>query len=466
MKRSNSSNHVHIILVPGFGAFDALGRVEYYSGITGLFHDWKLQNDLPLTLHYFDNLPTAAVSTRATQLRRYLGKRIARGEILEDDAIILVGHSTGGLDIRQLISDLHKRENRRFHIDSGYVVTSQEIREKLKGVVFLSVPHWGTNIADWVHSHGALRAAIVAELRAAVVGSQVYLLDAIETQVTASAAALTDAGMLLALKDALTEANEHYGRPSPLRSAEAHEAASELALYCRQMWSDFDVIHDLACEPQHPERRSPAQLNDEERKEELVLWTDPPIRALSYATVGGRAFSFPLGKPAPVWELGSPGSYVDLARHFWLNAKNDLSYDICYLACAGGPFRLPKLPAFEVHGQIPPLPLETWDNDGIVNTASMFWPEGRNVLVMADHLDVVGHYELVKVPDEKGGTGPYRAAREYYRYDCLRSTPRFTKKLFTDIWTEVFDFAADATGVRKSEPKLRLTTKAAAVAGR
>ncbi len=127
---------------------------------------------------------------------------------------------------------------------------------------------------------------------------------------------------------------------------------------------------------------------------------------------------------------------------------------------------MPKLPAFEVHGQIPPLPLETWDNDGIVNTASMFWPEGRNLLVMADHLDVVGHYELLKVPDGKGGTGPYRAAREYHRYDCLRSTPRFTKKFFTDIWTGVFDFAADATGVRKSEPKLRLATKAAAVAGR
>jgi hypothetical protein len=36
--------HTHIVLVPGFGAFDALGRVEYYSGITRLFWEWRRHN--------------------------------------------------------------------------------------------------------------------------------------------------------------------------------------------------------------------------------------------------------------------------------------------------------------------------------------------------------------------------------------------------------------------------------------
>ena len=145
-----------------------LGRWNTTRASLGLFFDWKRKNRLPVTLHYFDNLPTAAVSTRATKLRKYLGKRIVRGEILEHDAIVLVGHSTGGLDIRQLIRDLYNPKNTKFYVDSGYEAVSREIREKLKGVVFLSVPHWGTNIADWVSSHSALRAAIIAELRAAV----------------------------------------------------------------------------------------------------------------------------------------------------------------------------------------------------------------------------------------------------------------------------------------------------------
>ncbi len=103
-----SSNRYHIVLVPGFGGFDALGQVEYYAGVTSLFQSWRDHN--PVVLHYFDNLPTAAVTTRAARLRAYLAKRMARHEILPNDKIVLVGHSTGGLDIRQLICDLHERE--------------------------------------------------------------------------------------------------------------------------------------------------------------------------------------------------------------------------------------------------------------------------------------------------------------------------------------------------------------------
>ena len=130
---------VHIILVPGFGAFDALGQVQYYAGITGLFQSWKKHNpNLPVVLHYFDNLPTAAVSSRAFRLRTYIGKRIARGEILEHDKIVLVGHSTGGLDIRRLICDLGDQRNPFTQVDGGQMLPNQQIREALRAVAFLS----------------------------------------------------------------------------------------------------------------------------------------------------------------------------------------------------------------------------------------------------------------------------------------------------------------------------------------
>jgi len=127
--------------------------------------------------------------------------------------------------------------------------------------------------------------------------------------------------------------------------------------------------------------------------------------------------------------------------------------DLGHRACAGGPFRLPKKPIHisRVLGESPPLPLESWDNDGIVNTASMFWPKGDNVVVTADHLDVVGHYKLVKAPDAKRDNSGWGVDREYQSYDILRSMPQFTKKLFTNVWTEIFDFAANATGVARSE---------------
>ncbi len=434
-------DRIHIVLIPGFGAFDALGQVEYYSGVTKLFANWQDKTHAPVTLHYFDNLPTAAVTTRATKLRQYLAKRIARGEILDKDGIVLVGHSTGGLDIRQLIWDLHQEENKHFAIDSGQMAYSESIRQRIAGVVFLSVPHWGTNIADWVHANPGLRTTLVAELNAAVAGSQLYLLDAIESQLTGGAAALTDAGMLLALKDALTEANEHFGEPSPLRTAEAQEAFSELSLFFRQMWSDFDVIHDLTSQQHDLDRISPAHFSDEQRAEELVFWgAHPAITTVSYATVGGRAFSF-ANAPVPVFELTSPCSYVDLAKDFWGRDGNDFSYRLCYRVCAGGPFSGPKrVRKFSrALGRVPPAPLKVWDNDGIVNTVSMFWPIGKIVLVAADHLDIVGHYKPEKASaHSKANRQP---AREYLAYDCLQSTPRFTYAMFRKIWTEIFDFA-------------------------
>lgn len=460
---------VHIVLVPGFGAFDALGQIQYYSGITGVFQHWRShkRNSSSVVLHYFDNLPTAAVSSRAARLRSYLAKRIARGEIMDHDKIVLVGHSTGGLDIRRLICDLHQHENQYIPVDDGRMVFSRQIREAMAAVVFLSVPHWGTNIADWVYSHPALRTIVIAELRAAVAGSQLYLLDAIESGLAGNAAVLTDAEILLALRDALTEANENYGKPGPLRTADAQEAASELELYFRQMASNFHVINDLTSQPHDPRHMSPAHFDKKERKAELALWDDPRLEVLSYVTVGGRPFRFSTKRPAPVWDLTNPLSYPELTKDTPLSAKTDFSYRLTYRMCAGGPFRGPAPAAkiTRVLGQAPPEPLELWDNDGIVNSASMLWPLGERVGVVGDHLDIVGHYELVETPQAKHNNGHYGVARRYLAYDTLQSSPKFTTKMFHDVWSEIFDFAANPQQFnqrKKTQPKLARRAAAAA----
>jgi len=460
----------HVVLVPGFGGFDALGQVEYYAGITGLFQEWKEHRQpTPLDLHYFDNLPTAAVSTRAARLRGYLAKRIARGEILDTDKIVLVGHSTGGLDIRQLICDLDNLQNRWTYVDGGRRVSAQTIRHCLDAVVFLSVPHWGTNIADWVHSHPVLREAAVAYLRGAVAGSQVYLLDQIESRIAGGAGYLTGAELLLAAQDALRECNEHYGTPGSLRTAEAQEAASELALYFRLMASDFRAINDLTSQqPDDPDKRSPAHFDDEEREDEFRRWRDPHIESLSYATVGGRVFRFTTGCPAPVWELTNPCTYPEVARDLGRSANTDFIYRFCYRACAGGPFRWPAQAGqvMRMLGPAPPQPIELWDNDGIVNTASMLWPEGETVLVLADHLDVVGHYELVKARQNQRAQAGHEPARIYQSYDALQSAPHLMRRTLKDLWTEIFEFSTNpadfATAGRKRQPTpVKLASQAA-----
>jgi triacylglycerol esterase/lipase EstA (alpha/beta hydrolase family) len=173
------NSRIHVIFIPGFAGFDALGQFEYYAGVTPLFHSWqrKHKDRATAVLHYFDNFPTAAVATRSELLRQYIVKRIARGEFTSDDRIALVGHSTGGLDIRLLLWDLAHSSD-RILTDGGrgkaVEVDRDEVLRQVDRLVLISVPQWGKNIADWVHTYRIERHLVLAELRAAVTASQVF----------------------------------------------------------------------------------------------------------------------------------------------------------------------------------------------------------------------------------------------------------------------------------------------------
>jgi triacylglycerol lipase len=116
-----------------------------------------------------------------------------------------------------------------------------------------------------------------------------------------------------------------------------------------------------------------------------------------------------------------------------LSAGTDCMYRTCYRACAGGPFDPPKWNKEEGKRLSLQQPIEIWDNDGIVNTLSMFWPMGENVLVHADHMDIVGHYTPVLAHPGSG--------RKYRAYDLLKSNSGFSDARFEEIWNEIFAFA-------------------------
>ena len=454
MKRAGSnrktldSSRVHIILIPGFAGFDALGQLEYYAGVTPQFRAWKKSggtNRQHAVLHYFDNFPTAAIVTRATRLREYLAKRIARGEFLHDDSLALVGHSTGGLDIRRLICDLDadvkKNAHAQFPVDgthgSPFTVPAREILRMMDHIVFLSVPQYGTNFADWVRGHTLGRKAVVAELRASVGASQVPLLDRLQGWIARSVAITTRLDLMKALQDALTEAEPPVAA-TRMRVALAQEAASELALWLRHTATDFGAIEDLSAAPDR-NRISPAHFNEEMRKQEKEAWKRHHIVARSYASVGARPFEFDPDQAAPRWDLLNPVSYPETTRNSPQSSKTDIVYRTCYRACAGGPFQYPvirKTPAppvlvDESGGQ---RTIAVWDNDGIVNTASMLWPNaGETVLVNADHMDMVGHFRLVRAAGGDSG-------RKYRAYDLLKSGSGFDLNKFAQMWNSVFDF--------------------------
>jgi triacylglycerol lipase len=426
-------------MVPGFAGFDALGQLEYYAGITPLFRAWPGRESSSSVLHYFDGLPSAGVRARARRLRAYLAKRVARGELQPGDRVCLVGHSTGGLDIRQLILDLD-RENEGNEVDGarsrGVDVPASVLLELLERVVFLSVPQLGTNIADWVVAHALERKVLLAQARQLVgVASRVAAADSIESWAAGSLARLTGADILRAVQDALRELSASAGSP---RSADAFEAAAELGLWLRLIDADFAVIQDLAALGA-PDSASPAHRDARQRERELGLWQRWGIRTLSYATLGARVFDLPPGEVLPPWRPWSPFGWREPEA---LGAQHDTDpfYRLSYRACAGGPFECsPDIaqPPELVDGT-PVEAIEAWDNDGIVNTASMLWPHGEATrLIRCDHADIIGHFELVAAPEGSG--------RAFHTYDLLGSGSRrhFTRETLRQVWEQVFDFCGN-----------------------
>jgi triacylglycerol lipase len=438
----NTTGRTHIVLIPGFAGFDALGQMQYYSGITEQFKLWsKERENESVELHYFDNFPTAAVETRAKRLLAYLAERVARGTFaVGKDRIALVGHSTGGLDIRKLIcvlSDSH--ENKEPIYADGVAVRAADILSLISEIVFISVPQFGTNLANRISGNFFLREAIITELRTVVAASQVPVVDKIQGFLSNCTSAALNLDIALAVQDALNECEGGTPR-NRMTTALAQEAASELSLWLRHMAWDFSVVNDLAISDFKSDSTSPAHFTQEMRNAEVENWHNFGITARSLVTLAGNP-----SKKSSNWGL-------NLIQEN--GAATDITYQWCYQACAKQvPQQLPsEQPAPKVLWSARPtnefvVTLDATDNDGIVNTTSMLWPSTESLLVECDHMDIVGHYKRVLAqPESKAKVVD---TRKYTAYDLLKSGSAFDDAAFKLVWGTIFDFCGSTEPASK-----------------
>ncbi|GFZ49542.1 hypothetical protein JCM24511_07662 [Saitozyma sp. JCM 24511] len=452
----------HVVLIPGFGGFDVLGQIQYYTGITSFVDRWRKDPtgdnlDLRRTveLHYFDNLPTAAVGTRADRLTKYLAKRIARGSFQRADKLILVGHSTGGLDIRKLLQDLRLHPDNPIPVDNdANAVTASEILHVMSRIVFLSVPQYGTNIADWTISHNVERRIGISLIS----GFASTVLQVVPGKIIdVLGGFLLAQNLREAIRDAVRESSVILAGDDPVKLANAREAASELRLWLENIDKDFLAIQDLrnidkvsipnmgadddSDEPD--DKVSPAHYPPETRRRETTFWGDNGIKSMSFATLGKNAHPYKAGSPGDTWNpISLWGPYITSIKGC------DSTYAAAWLACASGGFdtnteadrSLKDIDDTQVKRR-----MEQWENDGIVNTASMLWPnEEKTILVHGDHADIIGHYKLD--PPEVPGVVPAQdGSRQHDRYDLFVSAEddgidKFDDERFEKVWTKIFDF--------------------------
>lgn len=406
----------HVLLVPGFGGFDLLGPLHYYQGVVEYLRSGG-EGGPTLSVHFFPNLPTASVPTRAAMLARWIGKRVHRGTIRveEDpaasDRLHLVGHSTGGLDIRCLVSMLHRgRVADLFDFSAAprRDALSRELLGAIETAQFLSTPHRGSTLARraretlplprWLASglFGAVRHLGPAGARASGVA------------LGAAHGAGGPKDWVAAAADALSAC--HAGGRST-EAAAARRTYYDILHWLDEMRSEAGVLTSLTLAAEVPwgeAVRAPSPA------EELGWYDDDRgIRARSIVTF------------APV-RRGDRASLYALLDRALRPAPSS----------ASGPTSTLRL-LLEPSARVT---LGENDHDGIVGSLSMIWPdEGRSVALCGDHADVLGHYET---------SGPRG-------YDLLPSGAAFATSHFQGLWLEVRRFIVDPPG-RQTLPDRRL----------
>lgn len=135
-RTSTARGTVHVFLVPGFFGFQTLAGLPYFFGVRELLRDHLAERGVAARVQAVSTLPTASLESRA----RNLGERLLALVPQDGSPIHLIGHSTGGLDARVLLSR-----------DAPLIGLQglDQLRARVRSLVTVSTPHHGTALAEF-----------------------------------------------------------------------------------------------------------------------------------------------------------------------------------------------------------------------------------------------------------------------------------------------------------------------------
>jgi len=360
-----------VFLVPGFFGFTSIGALSYFEDVEQTLALALRKRRVEARVVRCATQPTASIPRRADALRRQV---IASGGLRASE-LHFVGHSTGGLDVRMLLTPGVK-------ISRGD--TEESIARLTRTAISVNTPHHGTPLANHFIT----------------VQGQTLLL------------------VLSAL------ATSGQGRGAILAAAQAVAMVARLDDCLGRNESALDRVAEGVLRKVRFDRRDPVwkYLGEIEQDQGAVLQLTPEGIELFDAAVTDRAGI----------DYGCVVAGVPKPRER-LRAKEFMDPEFIALRAL---FRLLHALTSEPHPHYPyPKPTRATQrlldrglgfeataatNDGIVPTLSQL--HGRVVHVArADHLDVVGHYTLAG-----GSSGNW-----------LPSGAGFTRQSFDATWDAV-----------------------------
>ena len=128
-----------IYLIPGFFGFATIGKITYFHHVRDLLERDFKRAGLEVAIHEVQTLPTSSIRKRAKVLFDTIEKTAS-----PSGPILLVGHSTGGLDARMFATPAA-------NIDAD-PQKLEEYASRVRAIVTVATPHYGTPIASFFNS--------------------------------------------------------------------------------------------------------------------------------------------------------------------------------------------------------------------------------------------------------------------------------------------------------------------------
>jgi triacylglycerol esterase/lipase EstA (alpha/beta hydrolase family) len=371
-------SRVHVFLVPGFFGFANLGDLAYFGHVHAFLATAYPARGLEPVLHVVRTHPTASLPRRAVRVAQTIASDAADGA-----PIHLIGHSSGGLDCRLLLTP-------EVVLPTALDVAS--IASRVTHLVTVAAPHRGTPLASFFATR--LGANLLEVLSLATM----YVLRLGRTPLSALLAVGTTYAQL-----------DDLGPNSAILDQLFKDLLADFTPDRRRAINDFlsEVRKDRALL---------TQLMPEAM--DLVATTLHDRPGVRYGSVVTRA------EPPSLASWTMPG--FDPAAHVL-----HLIYRALHAATRDSQAPLPPLDAPTVqvlraaYGALP----DPTDNDGVVPTLSQTHGELIQA-IRGDHLDVIGHFgDASMVPPH---------------VDWLVTGTGFDRARFDAVWTAAVEYLTHA----------------------
>jgi hypothetical protein len=392
----------HIYLVPGFLGFANLGRITYFGHVRRILTERLAAVGLEPHIHIVRTPPTASLPTRAARVAEVIDATAQRGGA----PLHLIGHSSGGLDVRLLTAP---------GVGLPTALDVERLAARVRTVVTVATPHHGTPLASFF-----------ATLR----GQQLMQVLSLNTLYVLSFGHLPLAALLW---------------------------MGSLLVRFGGVIADSDVLDELfgrLLEDFTAGRRRAVRglLRDVVRDQALMIQLTPEAMEVFNASVlqrPGIRYGAVVSQAVPPSLLSALGVGLDPAAHV-----THALYSALYRLIAAAPGRVsPRLAPDQARALLRayramPSPAA---NDGIAPTVSQAW--GRIVhATVADHLDVLGHFR--------------DAAHDPPHVDWLVSGSGFDRRRFEALWADVARFLVSDALSRAKRRRAAGRRRAARTRGR